>query len=140
MVTPVCKTYHFRILSRFQDLHPLSIEDLLHRSHARSKADYYPKHMFIRILCHTLGSSTRASQSFGRATSSPAAWSSPAAITTLPRSASPQSFDHKLGIVNGGAYDDGYGSDHHPMDGQFDSERATLIDPELGGRRASSLV
>jgi hypothetical protein len=121
-------------------MHPLSIEDLLHRSHARSKADYYPKHLFIRVLCHTLGSSTRASQGSGRATSSPAAWSSPAAITNLPRSSSPHGLDDKLGIVNGGEYEDGYRSDHDPMDGGFETERATLTDPELGGRRASALV
>ena len=121
-------------------MHPLSIEDLLHRTHARSKADYYPKHLFIRVLCHTLGSSTRASQSFGRTTTSPAAWSSPAAITNLPRSSSPQRLDDKLGIVNGGEYEDGYGSDQDPMDGGFEADRATLIDPELGGRRASTLV
>ncbi|KAF8527557.1 hypothetical protein BU17DRAFT_81765 [Hysterangium stoloniferum] len=38
------------------DLHPLSLEDVLHRrGHIRSKADYYPKHLFIRALCHSLG-------------------------------------------------------------------------------------
>ncbi|KIL00070.1 hypothetical protein PAXRUDRAFT_30110 [Paxillus rubicundulus Ve08.2h10] len=37
------------------DLHPLAVEDVLHqRRQARSKADYYPKHLFIRILSHTL--------------------------------------------------------------------------------------
>ena len=121
-------------------MHPLSIEDLLHRSHARSKADYYPKHLFIRVLCHTLGSSTRASRESQRATNSPAAWSSPAAITGLPRSSSPHCFDDKLGIVNDGAYEDGHGNDHDPMDDDCETDRATLIDPEVGGRRASALV
>ncbi|KAI9454908.1 hypothetical protein BJY52DRAFT_1427217 [Lactarius psammicola] len=116
------------------DMHPLSIEDLLHRrGHARSKADYYPKHLFIRVLCHTLGSSTRVSRGSERA--SPAAWSSPAAITGLPRSSSPQRLDDKLGIVDDGEYGDGHGSDD---DDEF--ERATLIDPELGGRRGSLLA
>lgn len=115
-------------------MHPLSIEDLLHqRGHARSKADYYPKHLFIRVLCHTLGSSSRGES----ATGSPAAWSSPAAITGLPRSSSPQRLDDKLGIVNGGEYGD---EDDEPMNDEFGTERATLIDPELGGRRASFLV
>ena len=37
------------------DLHPLAIEDVLHqRQKARSKADYYPQHLFIRLLRHTL--------------------------------------------------------------------------------------
>ncbi|KIJ20331.1 hypothetical protein PAXINDRAFT_127039 [Paxillus involutus ATCC 200175] len=40
------------------DLHPLAVEDVLHqRRQARSKADYYPKHLFIRILSHTLENS-----------------------------------------------------------------------------------
>lgn len=133
--------YTIRNLSHFQDMHPLSIEDLLHRrSHSRSKADYYPKHLFIRVLCHTLGSS-RVSRESDKATSSPAAWSSPAAITGLPRSYSPHRYDDKVGIVNGDEYEDGHGNDHDPMmDDAFESDRATLIDPEVGGRRASALV
>ncbi|KAN0135635.1 hypothetical protein V8E53_006526 [Lactarius tabidus] len=120
------------------DMHPLSIEDLLHRrGHSRSKADYYPKHLFIRVLCHTLGSSTRASESV---TNSPAAWSSPAAITGLPRSSSPHRFDDKLGIIHGDAYEDGDGNGHDPMDDDFGTDRATLLDPEVGGRRASALA
>ncbi len=36
-------------------MHPLSLEDMIHsRRHARSKADYYPKHLFIHVLCHSL--------------------------------------------------------------------------------------
>lgn len=37
------------------DLHPLALEDVLHqRGHARSKADYYHQHLYLRILCHAL--------------------------------------------------------------------------------------
>lgn len=37
------------------DLHPLAVEDILHpRGQSRSKTDYYPKHLFIRVLSHTL--------------------------------------------------------------------------------------
>lgn len=37
------------------DLHSLALEDVLHESgHNHSKADYYPEHLFIRILNHTL--------------------------------------------------------------------------------------
>ncbi|KDN48125.1 hypothetical protein RSAG8_03141, partial [Rhizoctonia solani AG-8 WAC10335] len=37
-------------------LHPLAIEDVLHgRTNARSKADYYTKHLFIHVLTHNLG-------------------------------------------------------------------------------------
>ncbi|KAH9930279.1 uncharacterized protein B0H18DRAFT_873237 [Fomitopsis serialis] len=40
------------------DMHPLAIEDVIHQhgSNARSKADYYPQHLFLRILCHRLAS------------------------------------------------------------------------------------
>ncbi|KAI6120937.1 hypothetical protein EDD16DRAFT_809478 [Pisolithus croceorrhizus] len=42
-------------LALHYDLHPLAVEDVLHRrSHLRSKADYYPKHLFIQVLSHTL--------------------------------------------------------------------------------------
>ncbi|KAI8980569.1 hypothetical protein BD414DRAFT_492607 [Trametes punicea] len=37
------------------DMHPLALEDVLHqRGNARSKADYYPQHLFLRVLCHSL--------------------------------------------------------------------------------------
>ena len=37
------------------DLHPLSLEDLLHvPGRPRSGADYYKRHLFIRVLSHTL--------------------------------------------------------------------------------------
>ncbi|KAL4068945.1 hypothetical protein V8B97DRAFT_2024594 [Scleroderma yunnanense] len=37
------------------DLHPLAVEDILHkRGQSRSKSDYYPKHLFVRVLSHTL--------------------------------------------------------------------------------------
>jgi len=40
------------------DMHPLAIEDVIHQhgNNARSKADYYPQHLFLRILCHRLAS------------------------------------------------------------------------------------
>jgi Mg2+ and Co2+ transporter CorA len=38
------------------NLHPLAIEDVLHaRRNARSKADYYTRHLFIHVLTHKLG-------------------------------------------------------------------------------------
>lgn len=39
-------------------MHPLAIEDVIHHhgNSARSKADYYPQHLFLRILCHRLAS------------------------------------------------------------------------------------
>lgn len=38
------------------DLHPLALENVLRvHARARSKADYYPRHLFLRVLCHELG-------------------------------------------------------------------------------------
>ncbi|KIM47650.1 hypothetical protein M413DRAFT_61489 [Hebeloma cylindrosporum] len=37
------------------NLHSLALEDILHeRGHNHSKADYYPDHLFLRVLCHSL--------------------------------------------------------------------------------------
>ncbi|KAJ7760740.1 magnesium transporter [Mycena maculata] len=67
------------------DLHPLALEDVFHtRSQTRSKADYYMKHLFLRILCHELD---EADEPF--ATTSPAQGST---LTDLPRSDSPTPF------------------------------------------------
>ena len=39
------------------DLHPLALEDVLNGNpHTRSKADYYARHLFLRVLCHELAS------------------------------------------------------------------------------------
>ncbi|KAI0028013.1 hypothetical protein K488DRAFT_59781 [Vararia minispora EC-137] len=86
------------------DMHPLAVEDLLHQRgpHSRSKADYYPKHLFLRILCHTLGS-TPATDGFvsSDVTPSSSGWSSTAGtITNLTRSMSPGPLDNKIGIAD----------------------------------------
>ncbi|KAJ7632300.1 hypothetical protein FB45DRAFT_746461 [Roridomyces roridus] len=40
---------------RYVDLHSLALEDILQDDpHHQSKADYYPQHLFLRVLCHTL--------------------------------------------------------------------------------------
>ena len=112
-------------------MHPLSVEDLLHHrsGHALSKADYYPEHLFIRVLCHSLGSTAN--------TSGPDA---PPPFTELPRSASPQRFDEKLGLERERTFGSSYGGEFDPMADEFDSARATLVDPEMGGRSASFMV
>jgi len=117
-----------------KDMHPLSVEDLLNRGgHALSKADYYPKHLFIRVLCHTLillpaylKISTGA----------------PPPLTDLPRSASPQRLDQKLSMEHEGAHKKDYGYDFDPMADEFEHATAAtlrLADPEMGGRSASLL-
>ena len=67
------------------DLHPLALEDVLHStSRKRSKVDYYSRHLFLCILCHSLGQDDEFKPSI-----IPHTW------TNLPRSASPASFDEK---------------------------------------------
>ncbi|KAI1786797.1 hypothetical protein LXA43DRAFT_1032081 [Ganoderma leucocontextum] len=82
------------------DLHPLALEDVLtQRGHARSKADYYPQHLFIRILNHTLASEG------DRATNT--------TFSHLPRSESPVPMDdedededeYQHGAHKGGEFD-----------------------------------
>ncbi|KAF8971808.1 magnesium transporter [Flammula alnicola] len=60
-------------------LHPLALEDVFH-GHARnrSKADYYTKHLFLRVLCHEL---VEDDQIFFNASGS---------FTNAPRSTSPE--------------------------------------------------
>lgn len=69
------------------DMHPLAIEDLIHQhGRARSKADYYPKHLFMRILCHRLAPDDDMSldASLGHVPLDPSA---------IPRTASPEPMD-----------------------------------------------
>jgi len=63
------------ILVGLIDLHPLALEDVFHgHSQNRSKADYYTKHLFLRVLCHEL-----VGDNF-----------QPTQITNIPRSDSPE--------------------------------------------------
>ncbi|KAJ7352375.1 magnesium transporter [Mycena albidolilacea] len=66
------------------DLHPLALEDVFHtRSQNRSKADYYTKHLFLRVLCHELSDSDEPFLSSAAMGST---------LTDLPRSESPTPF------------------------------------------------
>lgn len=66
------------------DLHPLALEDVFHtRSQTRSKADYYNRHLFLRILCHELGDPDEAIGATAAEGST---------LTDLPRSLSPSPF------------------------------------------------
>ncbi|KAG8930421.1 hypothetical protein FRC02_004253 [Tulasnella sp. 418] len=63
------------------NLHPLAIEDVLHgRITSRSKADYYSKHLFIRLISHTLREDSPASS---------VQVSRPSGTFTVPRAESP---------------------------------------------------
>ncbi|XP_006453892.1 hypothetical protein AGABI2DRAFT_189237 [Agaricus bisporus var. bisporus H97] len=44
-----------KALSLRYDIHPLALEDIFHGNlKSRSKADYYAKHLFLRVLCHQI--------------------------------------------------------------------------------------
>jgi hypothetical protein len=123
-------------------MHPLSVEDVLHLGgHTLSKADYYPKHLFIRVLCHTLGSTNSTSQGSTTATGSTGLSSSPP-FTDITRSTSPHhfNFDEKNGMADEGVYGNFYGHDADPMADEFEVGRDPSVDPEIGRRRASLLV
>ena len=53
-------------LTRYEpELHPLSLEDVLNiPGRPRSGADYYKRHLFIRVLSHTLGHDGQGGPSF----------------------------------------------------------------------------
>ncbi|KAG5653907.1 hypothetical protein H0H81_009499 [Sphagnurus paluster] len=66
------------------DLHPLSLESVFNeRSQNRSKADYYSRHLFLRVLCHELNDDEDDSDTEHVARGS--------TLTGLPRSYSPAS-------------------------------------------------
>ena len=70
--------------SCISDMHPLALEDVLHfRKNARSKADYYMKHLFLRVLCHTLCSDEELAETSGESS-----------FTDLPRSSSPTPMEY----------------------------------------------
>ncbi|KAH9923191.1 uncharacterized protein BXZ73DRAFT_91487 [Epithele typhae] len=74
------------------DLHPLALEDVLtQRGHARSKTDYYPQHLFIRMLCHTLGAEEEAT-------------TLETTISSLPRSAADRAKFASMGHAGGLRY------------------------------------
>ena len=73
------------------ELHPLALEDVLHTTaHKRSKVDYYTKHLFIRVLCHSL-----ARDGEFTLLSTPVYDTHPTPITALPRSSSPDPFNDR---------------------------------------------
>ncbi|KAA1477253.1 hypothetical protein DENSPDRAFT_884939 [Dentipellis sp. KUC8613] len=136
------------------DLHPLALEDLLHqRGHSRSKSDYYPQHLFIRTLCHTLASAP-TQYDFGSHYArggTPSSTMSGKTFTNLPRSASPVQMDEKIGIAdeseeNLEGYGDGDGlalepelESPPPRRGLF-GRRQTTADSEHGGKPSSILA
>jgi hypothetical protein len=73
------------------DLHPLAIEDVVHQRNraARSKADYYQKHLFLHIQSHTLASPDEIEPIV---VPQPAPTIRTSNVTGLPRSASPSDF------------------------------------------------
>ncbi|KAG2140989.1 hypothetical protein DEU56DRAFT_278126 [Suillus clintonianus] len=64
------------------DLHPLALEDVLHkRGHTRSKTDYYSQHLYIHVLSHTLVSSSSSPNSYVPEDQDPPRSSSPGPMT-----------------------------------------------------------
>jgi hypothetical protein len=73
------------------ELHPLALEDVIHATASkRSKVDYYTKHLFLRILCHSV-----AKDGEFTLMNAPVFDLHPRTMTDLPRSASPDPFVEK---------------------------------------------
>eukprot|EP00914_Ancora_sagittata_P030490 GHVO01061061.1.p1 GENE.GHVO01061061.1~~GHVO01061061.1.p1 ORF type:complete len:454 (+),score=19.48 GHVO01061061.1:1-1362(+) len=108
------------------DLHPLALEDVFHtRSQTRSKADYYPKHLFLRILCHELGDSDAEPQT----TESAAVGST---LTDAPRSSSPLPYEDndEFEMME---------KDDKTLFGSFPNSRKSTMRHRRGGRREKEL-
>ncbi|KAJ8084989.1 hypothetical protein PM082_003766 [Marasmius tenuissimus] len=72
------------------DIHPLALEDVFHaRTNVRSKADYYPKHLFLRVVCHELGHDEDEEEQMKCGTAA-VAGSTLADDIDIPRSSSPE--------------------------------------------------
>ncbi|KAI0042588.1 hypothetical protein FA95DRAFT_1610080 [Auriscalpium vulgare] len=116
------------------DMHPLALEDVLHqRGHARSKADYYQKHLFMRVLAHTVGAPTPVDYEAVISPGTPAqTWSSSRTLTNMPRTASPVPLDEKLGIIK-----EEVEETDEDVGGRSRRGSTGFVDPEQGGRQAS---
>ncbi|KAI0640257.1 hypothetical protein C8Q77DRAFT_1153132 [Trametes polyzona] len=89
------------------DMHPLALEDVLHqRGHARSKADYYPQHLFLRVLCHSLSCEDDNGS---------------ISISHLPRSDSPEPIDDDNGEESDSEYQ--FGKVGKTTEADIDDER-----------------
>jgi Mg2+ and Co2+ transporter CorA len=81
------------------DLHPLALEDVLHqpRSAFLSKADYYARHLFLRVLCHTLADQHTEEDNEKSGGQDSIIYANPATkkgtTSGLPRSSSPEPMD-----------------------------------------------
>ncbi|KAJ7671546.1 magnesium transporter [Mycena polygramma] len=102
------------------DLHPLALEDVFHtRSQTRSKADYYLKHLFLRVLCHELSDSEEPFISSAAQGST---------LTDLPRSDSPTPFtddDDKMEMREMGKGD--FGEDEKTLRGNSTRRKRPLL-------------
>ncbi|KAL6307808.1 hypothetical protein BKA93DRAFT_877843 [Sparassis latifolia] len=96
------------------DIHPLALEDVLHRhGSSRSKVDYYPKHLFIRVSCHSLRSADGSTPN--------------SSVTTLPRSASPDPLsDEDLDDDGAGKEDDERTMYESASGSRFSTKRDTM--------------
>ncbi|GBE77307.1 hypothetical protein SCP_0101800 [Sparassis crispa] len=96
------------------DIHPLALEDVLHQhGSSRSKVDYYPKHLFIRVSCHSLRSADGSTPN--------------SSVTTLPRSASPDPLsDEDLDDDGAGKEDDERTMYESASGSRFSTKRDTM--------------
>ena len=131
------------------DLHPLSLEDLLHvPGRPRSGADYYKRHLFIRVLSHTLNLGGEATpnvlEQIAR-TSSPEPFDLVDKIDGLPKYSEEPSrnssgftsrlsrkFVHRSATLEPGGYDvENVNVSKAPQSANYGSSYATYVRPSL---------
>ncbi|KAJ1308498.1 hypothetical protein OPQ81_004202 [Rhizoctonia solani] len=99
------------------DLHPLSLDTVINgRENARSKADYFPQHLFIHILSHTLtGDQHVATKKSDPVTQEPDPMDSPRQSKTYDPESGIRSIPYKRRAPTRGAtmatFDDAYDND-----------------------------
>ena len=132
------------------DLHPLSLEDVLHiPGRHRSGADYYKRHLFIRVLSHTLHQGGEGKPNFLEQiarSSSPEPIELADEVEPLPKYSTEQSrsssgftykFSRKFGLhksatIEPGGYDvENVDVSKPPRDTNYGSFYATYVRPSL---------
>ncbi|KII94236.1 hypothetical protein PLICRDRAFT_101518 [Plicaturopsis crispa FD-325 SS-3] len=107
------------------DLHPLALEDVLSVRSTRSKCDYYPKHLFLRMLCHTLGREEDEGPNMADELET---------VTDLPRSESPVHMNsHEMEKLN--SYDGGVLAGLPDDDSMPTLEDSTVFGSKFSTRR-----
>ncbi|KAI0055426.1 hypothetical protein BV25DRAFT_1815607 [Artomyces pyxidatus] len=114
------------------DMHPLALEDVLHqRGQARSKADYYPQHLFLRILSHMVGAAPEEVPAALVPGSTPATWSTGRTFTNSRRPTTAWARSSQSG---------GEDDEDNKYNDDDTTQSTASFNPAVGVHRSSSLL